>query len=241
LNFGFVTTKAGVDSVYVDRPDEVKMLTGDLKIVHAEAAVHYIVIDPVKYAFNSKSVDDIIQESTHGVLRQVVGDRSLDEVFYAGMEYGRENMAEVATAGLREILDMHDLGIRVTRVEIQNTYPPKRVQEAVEDINRAHQDSQTSIDTAQVRYNTEVPRARGEASQRIRQAEAYAIEQVNQAKGEVQSFLAQLEEFVQSPEITALRLEKETMEAILGNVDRIIAVPEGQGILPLLNLGGGEQ
>jgi membrane protease subunit HflK len=90
--------------------------------------------------------------------------------------------------------------------------------------------------------------ARGEAAQVKEQAEAYRAQVVNEAQGEASRFTAVLTEYLKAPEVTRKRLYLETMEKVLGSVDKIIldenASGNGQGVVPYLPLnelrrGGG--
>ena len=84
-------------------------------------------------------------------------------------------------------------------------------------------------------YNKVVPRARGEAEQRIQSAEGYALKRVNEAEGDVARFNAILEEYIKAPEVTKRRLYLETMQEVIPRLGRkIIIDEEAQQILPLL-------
>ena len=62
---------------------------------------------------------------------------------------------------------------------------------------------------------------------------------VNEAEGEASRFSAVLEEYAKAPEVTRKRLYLETMEAVLGDVDKILLEDTGggsQGVVPYLPL-----
>ena len=64
---------------------------------------------------------------------------------------------------------------------------------------------------------------------------------VNDAVGEASRFLAVLEEYSDAPEVTRKRLYLETMERVLGDVDKIIlennlSGDSGSGVAPYLPL-----
>ena len=65
----------------------------------------------------------------------------------------------------------------------------------------------------------------------MEQAEAYRAEAVNTAAGEAARFNSIYEEYVNAPDVTRRRMYLETMEQVLGGVNKIII---GEGI------GGGE-
>jgi membrane protease subunit HflK len=73
----------------------------------------------------------------------------------------------------------------------------------------------------------------------IQQAEGYALERVNMAKGDVQAFLAVLSEYKKAPEVTRKRLYIETMERILPRVEELYLIDQksdNSSVLPLLPL-----
>jgi membrane protease subunit HflK len=81
--------------------------------------------------------------------------------------------------------------------------------------------------------------ARGESAQLLEEAEAYRAQVVNEAEGEASRFLAVLAEYRLAPEVTRKRLYLETMEQVLGRVDKIIiddTQGNSQGVVPYLPL-----
>jgi membrane protease subunit HflK len=110
------------------------------------------------------------------------------------------------------------MGIRVVTVKLQKTmYPKGAVQDAFEDVNKAIQDRIRSINEGKEAYNNLIPKARGEAEKTLREAEGYAIEKINQAKGDVARFLAVLGEYKKNPNVTRIRLYYDMFGAVLGN------------------------
>ena len=60
---------------------------------------------------------------------------------------------------------------------------------------------------------------------------------VNDAQGEASRFSAVYAEYVKAPEVTRKRMYLETMEKVLGNVNKVILDGEGgQGVVPYLPL-----
>ncbi|MCK4956668.1 MAG: protease modulator HflK, partial [Candidatus Cloacimonetes bacterium] len=80
--FGFRTLQAGVRTQYSKRTynSEAIMLTGDLNIADVEWIVQYRIQDPVKYLFNVRNVEETLRDVSESVIREIVGDRSVDEV-----------------------------------------------------------------------------------------------------------------------------------------------------------------
>ncbi len=97
------------------------------------------------------------------------------------------------------------------------------------------------INEARTAFNRVIPRARGEALQTIQEAEGYATDRVNRAKGDAARFEALLQAYHDSPDVTRQRIYLETLQEILPNVQRTIVLDEDlQSLVPLLSLDGPE-
>jgi membrane protease subunit HflK len=236
--FGFRTTRADVRSEYAvaDFGDESLMLTGDLNIANVEWVVQYRVVDPYKYLFRVRNVRDTFRAMTEAVVREVVGDRTVNEV----LTVGRTEVAALVEQQLQGLADGYETGIKVEQVVLQNVNPPETVKPSFNEVNQAEQEKEEKINDAQRQYNDEIPRARGQAQQAILQAEGYALERVNRAEGEASRFNALFTEYQRAPEVTRKRLYLETMADVLPKAGRKIVVDdEVGGLVPLLNLDGG--
>jgi len=168
-------------------------------------------------------------------MREVVGDRTVDEV----ITIGRQEVEDEALQKLRALTASYAMGIKVDQVQLKNVNPPEKVQASFNEVNQAQQEKERAINVANGEYNKEIPRARGRAAQTIRAAEGYAKQRVNQAEGEVAAFNALLAEYSKAPEVTRRRLYLETMTEVLPKVKNKVIVDAGvKGMLPLLNLNG---
>jgi membrane protease subunit HflK len=172
------------------------------------------------------------------VMREVVGDRSVNEV----LTVGRVEIARTVTKKLQELADQYETGIKVDQVVLQDVNPPDPVKPAFNEVNEAQQEKEKLINQARSDYNKVIPKARGEAEKVIEEAEGYAIERVNRAEGDVAKFNAIFEEYVNAPEVTRQRIYLETMKEVLPRVGRkIITDKEITGVLPLLHLDTEEE
>jgi membrane protease subunit HflK len=131
------------------------------------------------------------------------------------------------------------LGISVRAVNLQNVRPPEGVKAAFEDVNKSTQDMERLTNEGQESYNAQIPKAKGEAARLIQQANGYAIERVNNARGDAARFGAVYEAYRASPQITRERLYLETMESIFKAKDNQTLI-DGKldNVLPLKNISG---
>ncbi len=238
--FGFRTLKAGVKTQYSRRDynAEAIMLSGDLNIADVEWIVQYRINDPVKYLFNVRNVEETIRDLSESAMREVVGDRSVDEVIVLS----RKEIADKTQIYLQEQLNKYTTGIEIVTVNLQNVNPPERVKPAFNEVNSAKQEKERIINQARQKYNEIIPEARGKAKRTIEEAEGYAINRVNRANGDADRFIQMYRKYRIAKTVTKKRMYLETMQKILPKVEKIYIVDEEQkGILPLLNLDKGGQ
>jgi modulator of FtsH protease HflK len=234
--FGFATEGGTNPTQGNDKSEwgeEKSMVTGDLNAVLVEWVIQYRIERPDHYLFNVRDPDATLRDASESVMREVVGDRTVDEV----ITIGRQEVEDEALQKLRALTNAYAMGIKVDQVQLKNVNPPERVQASFNEVNQAQQEKERAINVANGEYNKEIPRARGRAAQTIRAAEGYAKQRINQAEGEVAAFNALLAEYNKAPEVTRRRLYLETMSEVMPRVkNKVIVGDDVKGLLPLLNL-----
>ncbi len=155
-------------------------------------------------------------------MREVVGDSSVDEV----LTIRRVEVNAEAQGKMQGVLKAYDTGIEIVTVKLQDVNPPEEVKPAFNEVNAAQQDKERYVNKALEEYNKVVPKARGEAELIIRQAEAYAINRVNVAKGDAKRFVSIWEEYKNAKEVTRRRLYLETLVEGLPKVGKIYIIDE---------------
>lgn len=233
--FGFKTIKAGRNNEYQNNiATESEMLTGDLNIVDVEWIIQYRIVDPKQWLFGVYEKESTIRDISRSVINELVGDRAILSIM--GSE--RSNIEVLALEMMNENFTKLGLGINVIAVKLQNIVPPSGVQAAYEDVNKAIQDMNRFINEGKEAYNSEIPKAQGEADRQLQIAEGYAAERVNMAKGDVARFNSVYEEYKRSPKITKERIYLETMDEIFGSETKPEIIDgELQNVLPLKQLG----
>jgi len=128
--------------------------------------------------------------------------------------------------------------MNIVRVNLDKADPPREVIDAFRSVQAAEQKRDRLEREADAYANQVLAGARGEAAQLLEQAEGYRAAVVNEAEGDTSRFLAVLEEYRLAPDVTRKRLYLETMEQVLGRVDKIILdeTGNGQGVVPYLPL-----
>ncbi|MGB0347579.1 MAG: FtsH protease activity modulator HflK [Balneolaceae bacterium] len=233
--FGYRTTSAGVNTTYrkAGYEDESLMLTGDLNLADVEWVIQFRIDSPYNFLFKVRNIEETLRDVSEAAMRQIVGDRTVDEV----LTVGRAEVASEMEIILQNITNEYEMGIKIDQVVLQDANPPDPVKPSYNGVNEAEQQRETLINQARADYNRVIPRAAGEAQQTIQQAEGYALNRVNTAEGEVSRFNDLYEEYIKAPEVTKRRIFLETMEEILPQMgQKIITDEQGNSVIPLLQL-----
>lgn len=235
LTFGYRSGDGSLSSAK-SNTDESVMLTGDLNIVDVEWIVQYRIKDPRAWLFNVRDKETTIRDISQSIMNQLVGDLPILSV----MSNQRTQIEYDAEREVQKIFDRYDFGIEIVTVKLQNIVPPKGdVQDAFEDVNKAIQDMNRLINEGKQYYNQEIPSTEGEAEKIVAEAEGYAKERVNKAKGDAARFDLIREEFERSEDITATRLYLEAMEEIMAGEGELTLIDSSlENYLPLQMVGG---
>ncbi len=233
--FGFRTVQAGTRSRYSEKSfqEESLMLTGDLNAAEVEWIVQYRVADPYRFLFKVRNTVKTFRDMNEAVMREVVGDRSVNEV----LTIGRVEIANSVREKLQMLCDQYETGIKIDQVVLQDVTPPEEVKPAFNEVNEAQQEREKLINEARSEYNKVIPKAKGDAQKIIEEAKGYAIKRVNQAKGDASKFNSIFREYSKAPEVTRQRIYLETMNEVMQQVGRkLITDEKASGILPLFDL-----
>ncbi|MEM9839408.1 MAG: FtsH protease activity modulator HflK [Pseudomonadota bacterium] len=221
------------------------MLTSDLNIVSVGLEVNYKVAsdavwnpdsgempNAAKFIFNIENQDGTVTAAAEAALREVVGANEFTPIISRGRQLVQDETGRI----LQETLDSYDSGIQVIRVNFLQADPPADVVPAQRDVIDATSDAQQAINVAEGIANQIVPRARGEARQKVLEAEAYAADVVAQANGDAARFVSILGEYEKAPDVTRQRMYLETMERVLGDMNKVVIDDDAGGTLPYLNI-----
>jgi modulator of FtsH protease HflK len=234
LEFGF-STPGATNPYQHDREaeDTEMMITGDLNTALVPWVVQYRITDPKMYLFGVREPEKTLRDLSESVMREVIGDRTVDEV----LTIGRHDIETSALKRLAELCSDYRLGLQIQQVQLATVRPPPAVQAAFNEVNRAQQEKQTAINQAWAVYNDAVPNAAGQAKERLKQAEAYAFHRVNQAKGDAEKFTLLLTEYRKAPDVTRRRIYLEQMQALLPALEKKVIVDDSlKSILQTLPL-----
>ncbi|TNF20356.1 MAG: FtsH protease activity modulator HflK [Rhodobacteraceae bacterium] len=209
------------------------MLTGDENIVDIDFQVVWNINDPAKFLFNLREPQPTIRAVSESAMREIIAQSDLAPILNRDRGIIAARLEEL----IQLTLDSYDSGVRIVRVNFDKADPPESVIAAFRDVQAAEQERDRLQNVADAYANRVLAEARGQAAQLLEQAEGYRAQVVNEAEGEASRFSAVLTEYEKAPEVTRKRLYLETMEQVLGRVDKIILDEKGgQGVVPYLPL-----
>jgi membrane protease subunit HflK len=166
-------------------------------------------------------------------MREVVGDRTVDEV----ITIGRQEIETEALTKMQALAAKYTLGISIDQVQLKNINPPEPVQASFNEVNQAQQEKEKLINEARRDYNKVIPLAEGEKDQRIREADGYRLKRINEAEGDAARFNALLAEYLKAPVVTRRRIYIETLQEVMPAIhSKIIVDEQTRSILPFLNI-----
>ncbi len=215
---------------------ESHMLTGDENIVDINLTIVWRVENAKDYLFNMQNPDQTVRVAAQSVLREIVGQSQMMPIISGD----RGKVEDDTMDELQKVLDEFGAGVKIVRVKLQKADPPKQVVDAFNEVQRAKADMERFKNEAEAYRNEILPKAKGEAAQRIQNAEAYKQGVVNKAKGDAERFISVYNAYKEGRDVTSKRMYLETMENVLANSDKVIIDPSSKGtnVVPYLPLNG---
>lgn len=206
------------------------MLTQDENIVDVEVAVQWRIDDPVAFLFNVTAPTATLRQVTESAVREVIGKSKLDFV----LTEGRSQIAQRQLVLIQETLDLYQIGITISTVEMQPAKPPEEVKAAFDDAIKAREDEQRLVNEAEAYRNDVIPKARGAAARLREEATGYKARVIARAEGEASRFDQLYTEYQRAPAVTRQRLYLEAMESVLSNTSKVLLDTEGSNSLMYL-------
>lgn len=215
--------------------DSGLMLTRDQNIVDMEYQVVWNIVDPERFLFNLADPADTIRAVAESAMRDIIARSELAPI----LNRDRGAVATDLRQAVQQTLDAYQSGIQVVRVNLDRADPPGEVIDAFREVQAAQQQRDRLEKEADAYANRVLAQARGDAAAILERAEGYRAEAVNTAQGEASRFNSIYDEYVKAPEVTRRRMYLETMEQVLGDIDKVLLDGDaegGTGVVPYLPL-----
>ena len=216
-------------------PDESLMLTGDENIIDVKFTVFWRIRDAGQFLFNIQAPERTVKDAAESAMREVIGKTRLQ----SALAEERLLLAQQTHELTQSILEYYGAGIEITQVEPQDIAPPEAVIASFRDVQAARADQERAKNEAEAYRNDIIPRARGAAERLVQEGTAYKEEVVAKAQGEAARFLSVYGEYEQNMDVVRRRMYLETMEEVLGGIDKVLIDSSAQGsggVVPYLPL-----
>lgn len=194
------------------------MLTSDENIVRVSVSTQYVVSDAHAFLVNVNEPEMTLQNAMDSALRQEVGNMHLQEI----LTTGRDRLGQRIFDRLTAYMDAYGTGLRLQTVNVESTAPPDQVQNAFDDVIRAREERQRSINQANAYSQAVVLEAKGQRQRLIEEANGYKAAIVSDATGQTNRFNSLLGEYRQAPDVTRQRLYLETISKVLSNTPKAL-------------------
>ena len=201
----------------------VEVLTGDTNILSVAVAVQYVILNPSDFLFQIEQPEKLVGTMAQSVLTETVVGMPIDEVLTT-VRLAIQARVKLKT---QEILDRYRSGIQISSVNIMNITLDGSVAQAFQDVADAMADREKLQNEARAYSNDQIPRARGEAHQRVSDAQNTKQQRIAEAVGNTNRFLALLKEYRKAPEVTRSRIYLDAMEKILPKVKMYVIDSQG--------------
>lgn len=216
---------------------ESQMLTGDSNIVEINFEVQWRInaAEPEKFLFNVRDAAATVKPVAEAAMREVIGQMKLENILTTEQGAIATRTQEI----IQEVLNAYDAGIEIVSVNLSKPDVPGEVIDAFQDVKKAQQDRETTVNVADRYRNEIIPKAKGDAARMEQEALAYKKQVTERAAGDTSRFLAVYEQFRLAEDVTRKRMYLETMEDILRGTPKIIVDEKGTsagGIVPYLPL-----
>jgi membrane protease subunit HflK len=217
---------------------ERSMVTGDSNVALVEWVVQYTIKDARSFLFKVRNPDETLRDASESIMREVVGDRTVDEV----ITFGRQEIEIEAKTKLQGLVDKYEMGLNITLIQLKSVNAPREVQASFNEVESAKQELEQAKNVATGQKLSALKAAQGKADKLILEAEGYATQRINEAEGDVARFNAVFEEYLKAPEATRQRLYLEALGETIPNLGRkIILDDEAQQLLPFLQIDPGSK
>ena len=133
---------------------------------------------------------ETLQNASESAVREVVGNHTMDTVLF-----DRHELMIAAKKHLQDSLDMYHTGLQVTDLNLTDARPPTEVKESFDEANRAAQDKESRINTANAYASKILPEARGVAARIKAESQGYRDATIAKATGDASRFTQLVAEY----------------------------------------------
>jgi HflK protein len=205
-------------------PEDSFLLSGDANLIDLRSVLQYRVTDALAYAYQVVDPDALVRATALAALRDVIAQHAIDAIYTTAREDIEREVSRIAQAKL----DLYGAGVEVVTFRLLYVHPPDAVHDAFRDVASAQEDKLRTINRANIFAVEKVNQSKGEAAAKLEQALAARGQDIKHAEGDAAAFTLRLDAYRKAPELTMYRLQLETIAAVLPGVQKIIRPGAGE-------------
>jgi HflK protein len=199
-------------------PEDSFLLSGDTDLIDLRSVIQYRVTDALTYAYHVADADALVRATALAALRDVIAQRAIDAIYTTARAEIEHTVSRIAQAKL----DLYGAGVEVVTFRLLYVHPPDAVHDAFRDVASAQEDKLRTINRANIFAIEKVNQAKGEAAAMLEQALAARDQDIKHAQGDAAAFTLRLDAYRTDPQLTMYRLQLETIAAALPGAQKII-------------------
>ena len=204
-------------------PGDSFLLTGDSNLIDLRSTAQYRVNDALAFAYHLAEPEALVRSTILAALRSAVATRAIDAVYTTA----REEIERETRAAAQAMLDRYQAGIEVLAVSLLYDHPPDEVHNAFRDVASALEDKLRTINLANVFAVEKINQAKGEAAAMTEGALAFKEQRIAGAQADANAFVLRLEAYEHAPGLTKFRLQLETLEDVLPGMRKFVRPGSG--------------
>jgi HflK protein len=204
-------------------PGDSFLLTGDGNLIDLRSTAQYRVKDAQAFAYHLAEPEALVRSTILAALRGAVATRAIDAVYTTA----REEIERETRAAAQSMLDRYQAGIEVLSVSLLYDHPPDEVHDAFRDVASALEDKLRTINLANVFAVEKINQAKGEAAAMTEGALAFKEQRIAAAQADADAFALRLEAYEHAPGLTTFRLQLETLEDVLPGMRKFVRPGSG--------------
>ena len=162
------------------------VITKDNVTMQIDTVIYFQITDPKLYTYGVENPMNAIENLTATTLRNIIGDMELDQSLTS---------RDTINTRMRAILDeaTDPWGIKVNRVELKNSIPPREIQASMEKQMKAERERREAILQAEGQKQSQILVAEGEKQSAILRADAEKQAAILQAEGQREARILEAE------------------------------------------------
>ena len=162
--------------------DPQPVITKDNVTMQIDTVVFFTITDPKAFTYGVSDPITAIEKLTATTLRNIIGEIELDSTLTS---------RDIINSKMKIILDeaTDPWGIKVNRVDLKNSLPPKDIRDAMEKQMRAERERREAILQAEGVKQAAILKAEGEKTAAVLKAEGEKTAAVLKAQGDAEAIL----------------------------------------------------